>query len=115
MTEAIEIPGAADASSAVSASPAVARCVEAWTSVFQAEIARSNSRAIAAYKAGKAYRIAMPLLSGYENVRDFVACTAHGLLIGAIDGSQSSKLLYAAQVALTTVRSQPAPQKPVPA
>jgi hypothetical protein len=53
----------------------------------------------------------MPLLSGYESIRDFIACTAHGLLIGAIDGVHGTRLLYAAQVALSSMRSQPAPEK----
>jgi hypothetical protein len=53
----------------------------------------------------------MPPLSGYENIRDFIACVAHAMLIGAIQSEQGSKLLYAAQVALCTVRNQPAPSK----
>lgn len=41
-------------------------------------------------RAGEAYRCAMPLLLGYDNIRDFIACTAHGMLIGAIEESRGS-------------------------
>jgi hypothetical protein len=47
----------------------------------------------------------MPSLSGFDSARDFVACVAHGLLIGAIPDEQATKLLYAAQVALSTHRT----------
>jgi hypothetical protein len=60
--------------------------------------------------ANLAYRNAMPRLVGYENIRDFVACVAEGLLLGAITDSQSSRLLYAAQVAQGTLRYQPIPK-----
>ncbi len=62
--------------------------------------------------AEKAYLDAMPSLSGHENIRDFVACVTNAMLIGAITDNQGTKLLYAAQVALTTVRCQPASSKP---
>ena len=52
----------------------------------------------------------MPTLDGFENIRDFIACTAQAMLLGAITESKGTKLLYAAQVALGTVRYQPAPK-----
>jgi hypothetical protein len=115
MTQASQIPALQDISSPIAAPPAVALCIQIFTKVFDEEMEKCNHRGIARYNAAKAYRNAMPLLFGYESIRDFIACTAPGLLIGAIEGSQSSKLLYAAQVALATVRRQPAPQNPGPA
>jgi hypothetical protein len=53
----------------------------------------------------------LPPLSGFENIRDFIACVAHAMLIGAIMDNLGTKLLYAAQIALTTVRRQPASPK----
>jgi hypothetical protein len=97
------------------ANPAVAHCMSVWERTYKALIAQGNSRAVSDYDASKAYREAMPPLSGYENIRDFIACTAHAMLIGAIEGDQGTKLLYAAQVALCTVRSQPTPPKPAKA
>ena len=45
----------------------------------------------------------MPSLSGFVSARDFVACVAHGLVIGAIPADQATKLLYASQVNLSTI------------
>jgi hypothetical protein len=48
----------------------------------------------------------MPQLSGQESIRDFIACVAYGMLIKTIAGPDGARLLYAAQVANSTVRSQ---------
>jgi hypothetical protein len=53
----------------------------------------------------------MPPLAGYESIRDFIACAAHGILIDAIPQKRANQLLYAAQVALASLRYQPKPQK----
>jgi hypothetical protein len=52
------------------------------------------------------------LLQGLESIREFIACIAHAMLINAIDNDDASKLLYAAQVALSAARTQPAPARP---
>jgi hypothetical protein len=97
------------------ANPTVAHCMSAWEHAYKTTLAKDKDSPLASYEASKAYREAMPPLSGYENIRDFIACTAHAMLIGALLGEQGTKLLYAAQVALCTVRSQPAPPKPAKA
>jgi hypothetical protein len=79
---------------------AVARCCEAWQNTFKKLAVREKDEIVASFHAAKAYRNAMPPLSGSENIQDFIACTAHGMLIGAISENRSTKLLYAAQVAL---------------
>jgi hypothetical protein len=83
--------------------PAVARCCEAWQRAFQDAMSRKNNESDARGWADKAFRNAMPALSGEEGIRDFVACAAHGLLIGTIKEERATKLLYAAQVATTTL------------
>jgi hypothetical protein len=60
----------------------------------------SMNRVTAESNAAPAYRATMPALDSVENIRDFIACTAHGILIGAIPTERSGQLLYAAQVAL---------------
>ena len=50
-------------------------------------------------KACDAYREAMPPLTGDENIRDFIACVGHGMLLRVIGENEATKLLYAAQVA----------------
>ncbi len=49
----------------------------------------------------------MPPLSGEQNIRDFIACAAHGMLIDAIDPPVGARLLYAAQVAHRTLHKSP--------
>ena len=56
----------------------------------------------------KAYREALPPLHGSENIRDFIACVAHGMAIEVFDVREASKMLYAAQVAAA---AQPRPGK----
>jgi hypothetical protein len=101
----------ANESNPISANPAVARCMSAWTLTYEKEKAKRKGDFDASLTAEKAYREAMPPLSGYENIRDFIACVAHAMLIGAILDDKGSKLLYAAQVALSTLRRQPSAPK----
>jgi len=51
------------------------------------------------------YRSSMPKLAGLDNIRDFVACVAHGMCISVIPGAEGTRLLYAAQVAYSTLPS----------
>ncbi|MGB9407965.1 MAG: hypothetical protein WCA89_10535 [Terracidiphilus sp.] len=97
------------------ARPAVRRCCAAYRRAFNAYMEASDGDSYdkmkAAGEGGLAYRNAMPLLSDYEGIRDFIACTAHGILIGAIPPERSGHLLYAAQVALSTLHREPKPRK----
>jgi hypothetical protein len=83
--------------------PAVALCTEVWQKAHAATLAQTKNLYTAERCAGKAFRLAMPPLSGYQNICDFIACAGYGMLIGAIKVENGSKLLYAAQVALATV------------
>lgn len=84
--------------------PAVARCVQAYQAAYDAAIASRQDRIVARTPAGEAYRKAMPPLVGYENIRDFVACLAYGMLNNILRADEGTKLLYAAQVAQASVR-----------
>lgn len=86
------------------ANPVVAQCLQLWNSTYKANLAINQTKFEARDCAGEAYRNAMPPLDGHDNIRNFIACVAHGVLIGAIDHKDSSKLLYAAQVALSLLR-----------
>jgi hypothetical protein len=80
---------------------AVDQCVEAYTKTITEHLEK-GVKTETAMSAGKmAYAIMMPRLSGADNVRDFIACVTHGMLIGAISGADATRLLYAAQVART--------------
>jgi hypothetical protein len=83
--------------------PAVAHCTEIWQKIHNATLKKTREVHTAERCAGTAYRLAMPPLAGYENICDFIACTTYGILLGAISEEDSSRLLYAAQVALATI------------
>ncbi|MGB6723459.1 MAG: hypothetical protein WBE72_21855, partial [Terracidiphilus sp.] len=68
---------------------------------------RTDNEFIAADEASKAYCGAMPLLAGLDGIRDFIACAAYGILIGAIPANRSGQILYAAQVAFSTLPRDP--------
>ena len=111
-TQIAPVTTASDESSPIPANLAVARCMNARERVYQEELVKGTDRGHASLAADVAYRDAMPPLSDYENIRDFIACLAHAMLIGVIRGDQGNRLLYASQVALSTVRCRPATSKP---
>lgn len=84
---------------------AVQRCCNAWSESLKDNPHKDHPFGRALEDAQAAYRRAMPLLIGYDNIRDFIACVAQGMLLGAISDTQSSRLLYAAQVAQGALRS----------
>ncbi len=99
------------------AGKAIKRCRAAWQHAFDASTAAAakiGAVSWAEQDAAKAYRNAMPVLSGYESIRDYIACVAHGILIGAIPADRSGQLLYAAQVAISSLSHQPTPHKASP-
>jgi hypothetical protein len=94
---------------------AIAHCREAWQLAFD-DYMQKNARkdgclahSRASNQAGLAYRNVMPPLVGYGNIRDFIACLACGILIGAITADSSGQLLYAAQIALSALSHAPKP------
>jgi hypothetical protein len=87
-------------------SVAVERCIAAWINAYRTEAAKGTSSSISHKVANRNYCMAMPPLVGFENIRDFIACTTHGMLYGAVDPKEGTRLLYAAQVAAGTLRAQ---------
>jgi hypothetical protein len=94
---------------------AIRHCCVAWQRSYDAYLENTKGsgidRAFAAHHAGPAYRKAMPPLAGHKNIRDFIACAAHGILIDAIPQKRANQLLYAAQVALSSLKREPKPRK----
>jgi hypothetical protein len=86
--------------------PAVARCEEEWTRVYQAQLKKKKSSGDATEEADWAYREAMPAPVGYSNICNFIACVVYGMLMGRFTFEEGPKLLYAAQVALSTIAPQ---------
>jgi len=94
--------------------PAIARCQDAWNTTYKAMRDKNEWDATSVRGANKAFCCAMPALDTPENIRDFVACVAHAMLMGTIEPKDGSKFLYAAQVAYGAVKHQPAAPKVVP-
>ena len=90
---------------------AVRRCCAAYDRAYKAKFEErkelGQADMFASMDGQKAFRDAKPMLAGYEGVRDFIACAAHGILINAIPQDRTSQLLYAAQVALAALRHAP--------
>jgi hypothetical protein len=96
-----------DLSGPASANPAIARCTQAYTAGLRTAVKEGQNSWESERAAKAAYRDAMPPLSGPRNIRDFIACVAHAMLIQAISGSDGARLLYAAQVASAAHKAQP--------
>jgi hypothetical protein len=90
-------------SSALS-NPSVSRCWEAGKAAYAASLAAGKDEQAAQKASNTAFRAALPLLRGTRNTRNFIACATFGMVMGVISGPESSRLLYAAQVAHTTRR-----------
>jgi hypothetical protein len=94
---------------------ALRRCSAAWKRSFDAFMESAPpsgfNKLYASQEAAEVYCRAMPPLYGHDGIRDFIACTAQGILIGAITPQQSGPLLYAAQVALASLGREPKSQK----
>jgi len=108
-------PGPAPAPSTPKA--ALRRCCAAWQRAFDAFMEQCKGdndhidKIFAAKDASVAYCNAMPMLAGQDGVRDFLACVAHGILIGAIPKEKSSQLLHAARVTLASIHSDRTPPR----
>ncbi len=87
------------------ANPSVAHCCEAGTRAYRTAMGKGQDTYNASKAAHQAFRNALPPLSGAENIRDFIACVAHGMLIESIREDIGARLLYAAQVASNAFRN----------
>ena len=84
-------------------SPAVALCCQAWQGVLAAALLEKKAPRIAKRLASIAYCASLPPVVGYENICDFIACVTYGISFGAIKAEMGTKLLYGAQIALSTL------------
>ena len=91
---------------------AVERCCQARLRSLKNSREKHHDSYDTEVSAEEAYRNALPDLAGYENIRDFIACVTHGMVIGVIDSIDGPKLLYAAQVAIGALRCTPKSQEP---
>ena len=53
-----------------------------------------------------AYKLAMPRMESLNAIRAAIACIAQGIALEVFDGRDGSQLLYAAQVAMSTLKAK---------
>jgi hypothetical protein len=95
------------------ANQSLTRCREAFEQMHTDLLANGKSECAAKFKAIQAYKDGLPPLIGSDNIRDFIACVAQGMLLGAIEDNRGARLLYAARAAQSTLRNLPADKQPV--
>ncbi len=94
--------------------PAVQRCRKAWEDAYDEKMLTlgENADDDAAQNAGnRAYLCTLPPLSGYENIRDFIACVMHALVLNVVDPEAVEDYLAGAKVALSALRQEPQPKR----
>src|ERR1700758_1306245 len=72
----------------------------------------TGSESDALRAASRVYRDALPPLLGVPYIRCFVAGVTQGMLLGIFSTDETSRLLYAAQVANSALRATPKPYIP---
>ena len=92
---------------------AAAQCAQVYQQTYEDARLKGANTIQAKDRAARKYRAAMPAPSGREGIRDFIACIAYGVLIGAVSTRESTALLYAAQIAQGALREHkvPAPKR----
>ena len=87
--------------------PAIQRCAEAWYRAYQNAETKGVNPISVRLRANEAYRYAMPPLNTPENVRDFLACVVHGMMVGAIIDELGSIWIRAARAAYGMCETKP--------
>ena len=82
----------------------VIHCCGAAHRAYLAAVASGKPVESAESEGVQAYRRAMPPLDSDENIRNFISCVAHAMLIRIFDLAEAPRLLYAAQCAVAAVR-----------
>ncbi len=70
------------------------------------EIAKDATQQTIFAAGSNAFLAQLPELDSRQNVRDYAACIAHAMALDVIDPNHDPKLLYAAQVILSSYRAE---------
>jgi hypothetical protein len=92
---------------------AVALCCRAFQLSYWDYKLKGKSQADSVERGRNSYRLGLPALTGSRNIRDFIACVTHGMVLDVFDPKEASKYLYAAQVAHTARRTKSKAKKTV--
>lgn len=97
---------------------AVERCIQAWQRRHELMSIRVNESEdfdpdqedegenFAYEQAGFGFRETMPVLDSYENIRDFIACTAYSMAMKYFEHEEGQDLLKAAGLAMAHLKGQ---------
>jgi hypothetical protein len=99
-----------EAPNRLSENDAVAECLRAWQITMDNERAKldeDDSEDDAEKEANEAFLAAMPPLSGYQNICDFIACVTQAYMWDIIRHQQADHLFKAAKIAMTALRLDP--------
>ena len=90
---------------------AVAHCHDEWHQAFNLAKEKGLQQQKALRMASVAYKLAMPRMESLSSIRAAIACIAQGISLEVFDGRDGSQLLYAAQVAMSTLKAKGAKKK----
>lgn len=90
---------------------AVARCQDEYHQAFNLAKEKGLLQPRALRMAAVAYKLAMPRMESLNAIRAAIACIAQGIALEVFDGRDGSQLLYAAQVAMSTLKAKGAKKK----
>jgi hypothetical protein len=93
------------------AARAVAHCHDEWHHAYDLAKEKGLHSAKALRMASVAYKLAMPRMESLSAIRAAIACIAQGISLEVFDGRDGSQLLYAAQVAMSTLKAKGAKKK----
>jgi hypothetical protein len=85
---------------------ALAACKGAWEHAYATAQEKGLPAAKALRMAQVAYKLAMPKMDSLPSIRAAISCIAQGINLEVFDGRDGSQLLYAAQVALTVLKTK---------
>jgi hypothetical protein len=106
----IKAAGALQISSDVSGKETIEVCMSALSRAHDEQAEHKGSSNWDCEKAGiKAYLKAVPPLSGYRNICDFIACINYASMIGLITHADAAHYLANARIALSAIYHQPKP------
>ncbi|MBS1803553.1 MAG: hypothetical protein JST28_09300 [Acidobacteria bacterium] len=93
------------------AARAVAKCQDEYHHAYNIAKEKGLAQPKALRMASVAYKLAMPRMESLNAIRAAIACIAQGIALEVFDGRDGSQLLYAAQVAMSTLKSKGAKKK----